>query len=81
MTIYESEAGAAPGTDLPYYFIAVIDFAPRFPPRRLGATKKIKIGLRDVEIRVLSVRFTPRGFEKKLKGNFVIFRFVVNWAW
>ena len=58
-----------------------IDFASRFPPRRLGAKTKIKIGPRDVEIRVRSVRFTPKGFEKKVKGNFVIFRSVVTWAW
>ena len=27
------------------------------------------------------MRFTPKGFEKKVKGNFVIFRSVVTWAW
>ena len=58
-----------------------IDFASRFPPRRLGTNKKIKIGPRDAEIRVRSVRFTPRGVEKKVKGNFAIFRSVVTWAW
>ena len=57
-----------------------IDFASRFPPRRLEA-KKIKIGPRDAEIRVRSVRFTPKGFEKKVKMNFAIFRSVVTWAW
>ena len=43
--------------------------------------KKIKIGPRDVEIRDRSVRFTPRGVEKKVKMDFAIFRFVVTWAW
>ena len=43
--------------------------------------KKIKIGLRDVEIRVRSVRFAPRGLEKKVKRIFLIFRSRVTWAW
>ena len=42
---------------------------------------RIKTGPRDVEIRVRSVRFTPRGLEKKVKMNFAIFRSVVIWAW
>ena len=50
-----------------------IDFASRFPPRRLGAKKKVEIGPRDVEIRVRSVRFAPSGLEKKVKGNFAFF--------
>ena len=49
--------------------------------RRARNAKKNEIGPRDVEIRVRSVRFTPKGFEKKVKGNFVIFRSVVTWAW
>ena len=48
---------------------------------RRGDSRQNKIGPRDVEIRVRSVRFTPKGFEKKVKGNFVIFRSVVTWAW
>ena len=43
--------------------------------------KKIEIGPRDVEIRVRSVRFTPKGFEKRVKRNFAIFRSLVTWAW
>ena len=27
------------------------------------------------------MRFTPKGFEKKVKMNFAIFRSVVTWAW
>ena len=42
---------------------------------------EIEIGPRDVEIRVRSVRFTPKGFEKRVKMNFAIFRSVVTWAW
>ena len=49
--------------------------------KRKTNMEKVKIGPRDVEIRVRSVRFTPKGFEKKVKGNFVIFRSVVTWAW
>ena len=48
--------------------------------KKNSENKKIKIGPRDVEIRVRSVRFTPRGGEKKVKGNFVTFRSEVTWA-
>ena len=58
-----------------------IDFASRFPPRRLGAKKESKLRPREIDIRVRSVRFTPRGLEKKVKGIFVIFQSVVTWAW
>ena len=44
--------------------------------------KQIKIGPRDVEIRVRSMRFTPGtpGGSKKVKRNFAFFRSGVTWA-
>ena len=37
------------------------------------SNKKIRIGHRDAEIRVRSVRFTPKGFDKMAKIIFAIF--------
>ena len=54
-----------------------IDFASRSLPRRLGTTK-IKIGPRDVEILIRSMRFTPKGFDKMAKPIFFDFRSKVS---